>query len=39
MLPASGVRIYLACGSTEMRRRLHSFAVQVNSYFMNGELS
>jgi len=29
MLPAGGVRIYLACGFTDMRRGFHSLAAQV----------
>jgi transposase len=29
MLPSGGVRIYLACGFTDMRRGFHSLAAQV----------
>lgn len=29
MLPAGEIRIYLACGVTDMRRGLHSLAAQV----------
>jgi transposase len=31
MLPAGGVRIYLACGVTDMRKGFHSLAAQVQT--------
>ena len=31
MLPAGEVRIYLACGATDMRKGFHSLAAQVQT--------
>jgi len=39
MLPAGEVRIYLACGITDMRRGFHSLAAQVQTVLLSGRIA